>query len=118
MQMTDSFDFSMLWNIFSVLIIHLVTFGVCVYYIIRKQSFDGFLLAAGSFIHILTGIFYTVVLPVMARSGNYEIYSNKVLLISAGIISFIGSVLYLIGFIILVLNYVSVSVNKKPDTVY
>lgn len=113
MEMTDSFDFSFVWNIFAGTIFHLITFGVCIYYIIRKQSIEGFLLAAGAFIHILTSVFYTIVVPLLVRTGNYPVYENRFMFTVAGAISFIGSLIYIIGFIILVLNYLSLSTKKE-----
>ncbi len=107
MEMANTFDFAMLWNFFSSVIFHLVTLGVCVYYIIRKQNIDGFLLSTGAFIHILTSTFYSLILPIMARSVGPEIYSRPYLLSVAGIISLLGSLVYIIGFIILVINHVS-----------
>jgi hypothetical protein len=109
MEMAESFDYTIIWNIFSSVTFHLITLGICVYYIIKKQSIDGYLLASGAFIHILTSVFYSAVLPVLARTGDFSIYQNSLLIMVVSVIGFLGSVLYIIGFIMLIVNYVSLS---------
>jgi membrane protein YdbS with pleckstrin-like domain len=106
----SSFDFQQLWNIFSTLLFQLATFGICLYYVINKQNIDSILLTCGSFIHLLTSIFYTVIYPIIIRNGGYRFSGSPIMLI-INAISFIGSVLFVGGLIILIINHVS-KMNK------
>jgi hypothetical protein len=114
MSAIDSFDFNMVWSILG-LLIQIAVFGVCVYYVVQKQNTDSFLLAFGSFIHLLTSLFYTVGLPVMSRM-NVDIYSNRSIFSVAGFFNLIGTICFSVGLIILIINHLKLVNNKMINS--
>jgi hypothetical protein len=106
MESVNSFDFQHFWNVFSSIIFPLATFGICLYYVIMKQNLDGFLMAGGSFIHILSSIFYTVVLPIMIKNTGTGIYGSGIMM-GVSVLAFLGSILFITGLIILIINHLS-----------
>jgi hypothetical protein len=113
METTDLFDFNLIWNILSTVTFSLATLGICIFYVVRKQSVDAIFLAIGSFIHFITNIFYSVVLPIMARKSGFGIYNNKIIMLSVSTIGIIGSILFIIGLIMLIFN--KLSLQKKIE---
>jgi hypothetical protein len=109
MNVSDAFDFSFIWNVFSNVIFHIIIFGISVYYIIKKQNIEGFLMAGGSFIHICTSLFYSIIYPMIIKNGNSSMQNMGFLSVIINGIAFIGSILFVIGLILLVTNHVALS---------
>jgi hypothetical protein len=113
MNVSDAFDFNFIWNVFSNVIFHIIIFGTSVYYIIRRQNLEGFLLAGGSFIHICTSIIFSLIYPMMVRNSNISMQNTGIIFMIINGIAFIGSILFVIGLILLVGNHVAL--YKKMD---
>jgi hypothetical protein len=108
MELAPTFDFALIWNFFSSVIFHVIIFCTALYYVYKKQGADGFLIAAGSFIHIITSTFYSLILPLMVSRSGSDFYNTPFLMPAFSIISFIGSLLFIIGLIILIINHLTI----------
>jgi hypothetical protein len=111
MSTMSSFDLTMVWSLLG-LLIQLVVFGFCVYYVVQKQNTDSFLLAIGSFVHLVTSLFYTVGLPILTRM-SVDVYSNRSIFSVIGFINLIGTICFSAGLILLIVNYIKVVNNKE-----
>jgi len=109
----DSFDLTMVWSLLG-LLIQVIVFGVCAYYVAQKQTSDSYLLAVGSVIHLLTSAFYTVGLPILSRM-SVDVYSNRSIFSMVGFISLIGSISFYAGLIILIFNYIKQANSKSEN---
>jgi hypothetical protein len=109
MNVSNAFDFNFIWNVFSNVIFHIIIFGISIYYIIKKQNIDGYLMAGGSFIHICTSIFFSLLYPMMMRNGNISMQNTGIIFLIINGIAFIGSILFVIGLILLITNHVALS---------
>lgn len=114
MNLVDSFDLTMVWS-FLGLLIQLVVFGACVYYVVQKQTNDSFLLAIGAFIHLLTSLFYTVGLPIFSRMG-IDIYSNRSIFSVVGFFGLVGTICFSAGLVILIINHLKLVNDKRVDS--
>jgi hypothetical protein len=103
----DSLDLLLVWNVFSSLIFPLITLVVSILYITKKPGVDGFLIAGGSLIHLFTGIFFSLIWPSIIRNTGQSMTNISLLSTIVGVISFIGSVLYVTGIIILIFNHLA-----------
>ncbi len=115
MNLVDSFDLTIVWS-FLGLLIQLVVFSVCVYYVVQKQNTDSYLLSVGAFIHLLTSLFYTVGLPLFSKM-NVNIYSNRSIFRVVGFFGLVGTICFSAGLIILIINYLKL-VNEKNTNSY
>ncbi len=106
MDIVDSFDFNIIWSIFNGLG-SLAVFGVCAYFVSVKPGTDSGLLAAGSFIHLLTSLFYSIGIMILSRLYGVDFFSNKMLFGIVGGFNAIGTICFTAGIIILIINYVS-----------
>jgi hypothetical protein len=113
MSIASSFDFNMIWSIFG-LFIQIVVFGFCVYYVFQKQSSDAFLLAGGSFIHLLTSLVYAVGIPILSGM-NMELYSNRNIFAIIGFIGLIGSLCFSAGLVLLIVKHLKLNKLNNPD---
>jgi hypothetical protein len=104
MEAVSSFDLQQIWNVFSNLLYYLVVFGISLYYVIHKQSTDSYLLLGGSVIHLFTGIFFTVILPIVVRNSGGSIYQSGIIMIMS-VVAFVGSIIFITGLIILIINH-------------
>ncbi|MFN8255223.1 MAG: hypothetical protein U0W24_06005 [Bacteroidales bacterium] len=100
--MADTFNLSMVWSLGSFLF-QIIVFGACAYYVSQKQTTDSILLALGSFIHLFTSLFYTVGIPVLTRMGS-NIYGNTMLFNIVGFFSFLGTIAFSLGFVLLIIE--------------
>ncbi len=102
-MMDAGFDFSIIWSLFGGLL-SLAVFGICIYYIIAKQSADSILLVIGAFIQLLTSLFYSIGNRILMNGADF--YSNSWIFTLVGVISFIGGLCFTAGLIILIINHV------------
>jgi len=111
MDIVDSFDFNIIWSFFSGLS-SLVVFGVCIYFVSVKPGIDSGLLAAGSFIHLLTSLFYSLGIMILSKFYGIDFFSNKMLFGIVGGLGVIGTICFTVGIVILIINYVSLYKNQ------
>jgi hypothetical protein len=108
---SDSMSFYSIINVFSGLIFPLIVLGVSIFYIIRKPCVEGFLIAGGSLINLIAGTIFRFILPSIVGNADQSISHIGVLAMIISVISFIGTILYLTGFIILIFNHLAL--HKK-----
>lgn len=114
MDMMDSvFDFTIIWSLFGSLI-SIALFGVSLYLVIKKAAIESIFLVIGTFIQMLTTLFYSVGLRIFASIGA-DVYSNSFLFSVIGGIGFLGSACFAAGFIILVIKYIQKSKNNPVN---
>lgn len=116
MDMGASFDFTMIWSALSGLG-SLVVFGICVYFVIAKPAADSILLVIGSFIHLLTSLFYSVGVMVMSNIYGMSFYDNRFLFGIIGFISLLGTIAFTAGLIVLIINYVNIYRKMKSEQI-
>ncbi|MDF1547512.1 MAG: hypothetical protein P1P88_06805 [Bacteroidales bacterium] len=114
MDIASSFDFRMVWSALSGLG-SLVVFGICVYFVIAKPAIDSILLVIGSFIHMLTSLFYSVGMVIFSNIYGMDVYSNRWIFSIIGFISLIGTICFTAGLIILIINYVNQYKRLRMD---
>ena len=108
--MDTGFDFSMIWSLFGALAA-IITFGICVYYVILKPGVDSILLVIGSFVHLLTTLFYSIGTRVLVNMHGADFYSNSWVFKIVGAFAFIGTLCFTAGLIILIVNHVKMHKN-------
>lgn len=90
-----------------------------IYYISKRSAPEGYLMAAGSLIGLLIQLFYSVGMPLLARSEGADFYSSyQAYLIPIGIISTIGAILFAIGLFLLVHKVVKTPVATNGPSGY
>jgi len=114
MNVMDSFDLTVVWS-FLGLLIQLVVFGACVYYVMQKQNNDSYLLVIGSFVHLLTSLFYTIGIRVFSFM-NIDIYSNRSIFSIVGFFGLIGTICFSAGLVILILEYLKLYKEKITNS--
>ena len=100
------FDFNLLWSAFSGLL-SLVSFAICVYYVIAKPGADSILLVIGSFITFLTMLFYNILMPIITSTQGMDYVNNSWMYTIAGLVGLIGHICFTAGLIILIINQVN-----------
>ncbi len=112
--MDTGFDFSIIWSIFGALA-SLIIFGICVYYVIVKPGLDSILLVIGSFIRLITTLFYSVGTIILANMHGADFYSQRWIFNIIGAISFIGTICFTTGLIILIIGHVKAHKGLRDD---
>jgi len=112
--MDSGFDFSILWSLFGALT-SFVVLGICIYYVIVKPGVDSILLVIGSFIQLLTTLFYTLGTRILANINGADFYSNRWMFSLVGAFAFIGAICFTAGLIILIINHVKLHKSLKTN---
>jgi hypothetical protein len=107
------FDFSFIWSTLGILG-SLVVFGICLYFIIVKPCAESILLGIGSFIHLLTSLFYSVGTYFLVRFYGTEIFQGWMFAIVSAI-GFIGTAFFTAGLIVLIIKYVRIVKKMKLE---
>ncbi|NII84890.1 hypothetical protein H9N25_22760 [Pedobacter riviphilus] len=94
---------STLVNLISI-ISPVIIFGACCYFLSKKSAVEAILMTIGSGIALLTTLFYSVLMPFLLGDRHlvYTDVSKYYTLI--GVISFIASLCFAAGFLILIIN--------------
>lgn len=90
-----------------------IVFGTCCYFLIKKSSVEAILMTIGSGIGLLITLFYSFLMPLLISSQNLAYTEVSKYYAVVGIISFIASLCFAAGFLILVINTV-----KKNKIMY
>lgn len=77
----------------------LAIFVACIIFLAKKRRVDAILLFIGSLVGLFSNIFYLVILPNLTHSESRFQMLNAV-----GSLSFLGSLLFVAGFIVLIIN--------------
>jgi hypothetical protein len=83
--------------------------AICIYFVVKKPCAESFLLVSGNFIGVLVTIFHVVVIPIFS-DRIYSASNMGIFNITRGA-SFVGSILFAVGLILLVIN--TVKSNQK-----
>lgn len=87
-----------------------------IYYISKRSTAEGYLMAIGSLIGLLTHLFYSVGIPLLTRSGGVDSFSTyQAYLVPVGIISTIGAILFAVGLFLLVHKVVKTPVVTNTN---
>ncbi len=105
---------SVLMSLFNVLPV-LATLGICLFYLIRKGSVDSVLLSIGSGIHVLTSVLYAIILPFFVYNNHSGIGDMQWVYRLGSIAGFIGSVIFLIGLLLLIQTRLALDSSPKKD---
>ncbi|MFF5382142.1 hypothetical protein [Pedobacter suwonensis] len=90
-----------------------IVFGTCCYFLIKKSSVEAILMTIGSGIGLLITLFYSFLMPLLISSQNLAYTEVSKYYAVVGIISFIASLCFAAGLLILVINTV-----KKNKIMY
>lgn len=101
---------------FLALIAPLLTLLISIYYVSKKQEAPAFLLVTGSGIALITSLLYSF-LPYYMQSRSISFTEMSVYYTILGGISFTGSIIFIIGFFMLILQVVKTSGNPDKKTV-
>jgi cytochrome bd-type quinol oxidase subunit 2 len=83
----------------------LAIFIVCVVFVVKKRRVDAILLTIGSFLGLVATIFHAIAWPLLSdNSSRYEMLN------AVGSISILGSLVFVAGFIVLIINSI-----KTPE---
>jgi hypothetical protein len=102
---------STLVNLISI-ISPVIIFGTCCYFLAKKSAVESILMTIGSGIGLLTTLFYSVLMPFLLNDRNFAYTAVSKYYTIIGIISFIASLCFAAGFLILVFNTV------KKNTIF
>lgn len=80
-----------------------IVFGACCYYLSKKTAVEAILMAIGSGLGLLIHVFY-LLMPFLMNSKNLPYTDVSKYYTVAGIISFITSMCFAAGFLILIIN--------------
>ncbi len=108
MEVTPIFEFA---KGLLFLIPEIAVLVACIYYMSKSGSVDSILMTIGSFIGICIMVYWRLVFPLMQSSVGAS--SNMVLFNVIGFVGFIGSVLFVIGFFMLIVKHVKKK-NQAP----
>jgi len=103
--METSFIPQILKNLFY-LLPHLFVLIVCIYYMVKKASVDAVLLTIGSFLGLLTSVFYMIILPLFWSYGSDSFSSREMIISAVGMVGFFGSVMFAVGMLLLIIKQV------------
>jgi uncharacterized membrane protein YgdD (TMEM256/DUF423 family) len=95
------------------IISHVIIFGTCGYFLSKKSVVEAILMTIGSGIGLLTALFYSVLMPFLLNDRHLAYTEVSQYYTVIGIISFIGSLCFAGGLLILIINTV-----KKNTTNY
>jgi len=88
-----------------------ILFGTCCYFLAKKSAVEAILMTIGSGIGLLVTLFYSVLMPFLLRDQHLAYTEVSQYYTVIGIISFIASLCFAAGFLILVTN----TVKKNTD---
>lgn len=94
----------------------LILTGVCIYYVVKSNSIDGILLLISSAMSLLTRPMYYFVFKYILSSETYG--SGKFSMINSllGLFGIISQIIFIIGFILLVIKQInSCNAKEKKD---
>lgn len=103
---------STLINLISI-ISPVIIFGTCCYFLAKKSAVEAILMTIGSGIGLLTTLFYSVLVPFLVNDRHLAYNEISQYYTVIGIISFIASLCFAAGLLILVYNTV-----KKNKVTY
>ncbi|MDQ0968288.1 flagellar biosynthesis component FlhA [Flavobacterium sp. W4I14] len=103
---------STLVNLISI-ISPVIIFGTCCYFLTKKAAVEAVLMTIGSGIGLLTSLFYSVLMPFLINDRHFAYTEVSKYYTVIGIISFIASLCFAGGLLILIINTV-----KKNTTNY
>jgi uncharacterized paraquat-inducible protein A len=86
-----------------------IIFGTCCYFLVKKSDVEAILMTIGSGIGLLVTLFYSVLMPLLLRDQHLAYTEVSQYYSIVGIISFIASLCFAAGFLILVFNTVKKS---------
>jgi hypothetical protein len=113
-MMDVGFDFSIIWSLLGAFISFL-TFGACVYFIIVKPCLESILLTVGSFINLIAALFYSLGVTILSKFYGIDFLSSGGIFAVMGIISFIGSICFTSGLIVLIVNHIRIVKKMKLE---
>ncbi|MCJ8152704.1 hypothetical protein MKJ01_02865 [Chryseobacterium sp. SSA4.19] len=87
------------------LFVPLLMMGISIFYAYKRMSTEAILLVIGSVIVFLTSVFF-MFMPYLVYSRNMDTTLTSLYYSVAGTIAFIGSLLFAIGFFMLVLTVI------------
>lgn len=88
-----------------------IVFGTCCYFLAKKTSVEAILMIIGSGIGLIVTLFYSVLIPFLVNDRHLDYTEISQYYTLVGIVSFIASLCFAAGFLILVYNTV-----KKKNT--
>ncbi len=97
-----------------------IVFGTCCYFLIKKPAVEAILMTIGSGVGLLITLFYSVVMPFLLRDRHLAYTEISQYYTVIGIISFITSLCFAAGLLILVYNTVkknTVTQNQFPNSI-
>ncbi len=80
----------------------LAIFIACVVFLVKKKRVDAILLTIGSSIGLVSNIFQSIGLSILSDSSSMTKMLNTI-----GVISFFGSLIFVAGFIILIIKSIN-----------
>lgn len=90
-----------------------IIFGTCCYFLAKKPAVESILMTIGSGIGLLATLFYSVLVPFLVNDRHLAYNEISQYYTVIGIISFIASLCFAAGFLILIINTV-----KKNKVIY
>lgn len=87
-----------------------IVFGTCCFFLVKKSSVEAILMTIGSGIGLLITLFYAFLMPLLMAGQNLAYTEVSKYYSIVGIISFIASLCFAAGLLILVIN----TVKKQP----
>ncbi|WP_029275510.1 hypothetical protein [Pedobacter borealis] len=81
-----------------------IIFGTCCYFLSKKSAVEAILMTIGSGIGLLTSLFYSVLMPFLLGDRHLAYIGVSKYYTLIGIISFIASLCFAAGFLILIIN--------------
>lgn len=85
---------------------HLLVLIASIYYMAKSGSSDAVLMAIGSFLSMLTSIFYMIILPLFWSYGSDAFNTRTSVITLVGFVGFIGNVLFGVGLLLLIVKQV------------
>jgi cytochrome bd-type quinol oxidase subunit 2 len=80
----------------------LAIFTACIVFVVKKRRVDAILLTIGSFLGLVATIFHSIAWPLLSdNSSRYEMLN------AVGSISILGSLIFVAGFIVLIINSIN-----------
>ncbi|WP_316824331.1 hypothetical protein [Pedobacter miscanthi] len=81
-----------------------IVFGTSCYFLVKKSSVEAILMTIGSGIGLLVTLFYSALMPLLISSQHLAYTEVSQYYSVIGIISFIASMCFAAGFVILIIN--------------
>jgi len=103
---------STLVNLISI-ISPVIIFAACCYFLSKKSAVEAILMTIGSGIGLLTALFYSVLMPFLISDRHFAYTQVSKYYTLIGIVSFIASLCFAGGLLILIINTV-----KKDNVSY